>query len=202
MRAGQSFVRLLEVAFAGAATLEAALHVADDGAKRGDILFGQRDQAQIANDVDIGLGGVERDQFGALMHAGGGGVDARGLPPDFVQRGEAIEHQLADDDATLACVVAPFAIPGRDRHRVEARQFFRAGFRLKTDLWEQGALVLAELSLGGAPVGGGFRNTGVGLDGLLDGVGDREGVAVHHGALPHQGIISEGGTREQNNRWN
>ena len=71
---------------------------------RRDVFVRQRDQMSEAHNIDIGLGGIERDQFGALAHAISGRVDARGLSPDFVDRGESIKQQLTDDDGCFALV--------------------------------------------------------------------------------------------------
>jgi hypothetical protein len=56
-----------------------------------EVILGYRYEAQIARHVDIGLGRVESQQLGSLVHARGGGVHARRLTPDLVDRGETIE---------------------------------------------------------------------------------------------------------------
>ena len=101
-RGFHAFAHLLEVAFAGAATLEARFDVAEDSAMRRDVFVCKRDQVREAHHVDIGLRGIERDQLSALAHAIGSSVNARGLPPDFVDRGESIKQQLTDDDGCFA----------------------------------------------------------------------------------------------------
>ena len=80
-----AFTRLLEVALAGAAAAEALLDVSENALVRRDVFLRERDEAGVAHDVDIGFGGVERDQLGALMRARSGSVDARRVAPDLVQ---------------------------------------------------------------------------------------------------------------------
>ena len=94
-------LRLLKVALPGAAAAEALLDVAENPLVRRDVFLRERDKARVADDVDIGFGRVERDQLGALMRARSGSVDARRVAPDLVQRREAIEQQLTDEDRAL-----------------------------------------------------------------------------------------------------
>ena len=80
-----AFSRLLEVALSGAAAAEALLNIAEDAFVRGDILLRQRNKTRVSHDVDVGFGGVERDQLGAFMRARSGSIDPRRVAPDLVQ---------------------------------------------------------------------------------------------------------------------
>src|SRR4029079_5035842 len=96
-----AFTRLLEIALAGAAAAEALLDIAEDPLVRRDVLLREGNKAGVAHDVDIGFGGIERDQLGALVRARSGSVPARSVAPNLVQRRETIEQQLTDEDRTL-----------------------------------------------------------------------------------------------------
>ena len=86
-----AFGGLLKVALSGAAALKALLHVPQDGPVRPDVFLGEGDEAGITYDVEVGLGCIECDQFGAFVRAGRRCVNARRLPPHFVDRRKAIE---------------------------------------------------------------------------------------------------------------
>ena len=79
-----AFAHLLQIAFAGATALEARFNVGEDSAVRCDVFIRKRYQVHIAHNVDVGLRGIQRDQFGALTHAIGGSIDAGCLAPNFV----------------------------------------------------------------------------------------------------------------------
>src|SRR6266702_91314 len=85
-----------------------------------NILLRESNQPKIARHVDIGLGGVQRDQFGSLTNAKRRSVNACRLPPDVVDRSEPIEQQLTDDNGLLAAIP-----PGRSSDSV-ARRFAAA----------------------------------------------------------------------------
>ena len=80
-----AFTRLLEIALPGATAAETLLDVSENALVRRDVFLRERDEAGVADDVDVSFGGVERDQLGALMRARSGSVDARRVAPDLVQ---------------------------------------------------------------------------------------------------------------------
>ena len=67
-------------------------------------MFREANEAQITHHVDIGFGGVQRDQFGPLPDTKRGCVDPRGLAPNVMDRSKSIKEQLSDDDGFLAAV--------------------------------------------------------------------------------------------------
>lgn len=133
-----------------------------------EILLRERDDAGVARHIDIGFGGIKRDQLGTLVHPEGGGVDARGLAPDFVERSEAVEQGLANRDSDFA--------PGHVFAIIDWRrgdiliEHFRAGAGVEPDLRQQCTLTLVEFRLRCAAVCGSLTDTGIGLHGLVDGV--------------------------------
>lgn len=167
-----ALANLLQVAFAGAAAAIARVDVLENLVVDVDVALGDRDELAITHDVDIGLGGIERDEFGALENAGGRGIDARGLPPDLVHGREAIEQKLAHDDRGFLAV-QPLIIAER-RWRDVLVVTLGAGPGFETNLRKAGRLGLAHLGFGRAAVGGRFANARVIMDCLLDRVGDRE----------------------------
>ena len=92
---------LLKIALSGAATAESRVHVRPKSLMCRDVFLGERNQARIANDVDIGFRRIQRGQLRSFKRARCGGVDARRLPPDFVQRRKTIEQQLPNKNRAL-----------------------------------------------------------------------------------------------------
>ena len=89
---------MLQVPFAGAATLEARLNVVEYPLVRHNVFISDCNETRVANDVDVCFGSIQCDQFGPLAHAIRSRVHPGGLPPDFVDRRKAIKEQLPSDD--------------------------------------------------------------------------------------------------------
>ena len=116
------------------------------------------------------------------MRARCGCVDARRLPPHFVDRCKAIEQQLPEKDRTLRAR-HPLAIVERrgdvvQRKRGRVVEFLRAGARFKTHLRQQCALRLPKFRFRRPPVGRGFTDAWIGLHCHPQCVIDRKGRAV------------------------
>ncbi len=134
-----------------------------------NILLRESNQPKIARHVDIGLGGVQRDQFGSLTNAKRRSVNACRLPPDVVDRSEPIEQQLTDDNGLLAAIPPdPSSTSGNRERRSRDNggalvKFFAAPTGIKPNLRKQRALGLPQFRLGRAPVRSGLADARVAL---------------------------------------
>jgi hypothetical protein len=93
---------LLQIAFARPATLEPGVHIGKDPLVGCNVLLRQRHQLHIADDIDVGLGGIQGDQFSSLSDAKRGGINPCGLAPDVMDRGKSIKQQLSNDHRLVA----------------------------------------------------------------------------------------------------
>ena len=65
---------------------------------RCDVFLRKSDKPDVAHNVDVSLGRVERDELGALMGPMCGSVDPCRLTPNFVERGKSVKEQLTHND--------------------------------------------------------------------------------------------------------
>src|SRR5262245_38975279 len=92
---------LLEVALPRAAPAKARFNIRENAPVRGNVYLREGEPSRVADNIDIGFGRIQCDEFRALMRARRCSVDTRGLAPDLVQRRKAIEQQLPDEDGAL-----------------------------------------------------------------------------------------------------
>jgi hypothetical protein len=106
------------------------------------------------------------------MHPRRSGINARGLTPNFIDRSEAIKQQLPYYDR-LGIGAMPIGV-SRSCGRIFIVPPVPAGARFKPHLRQQRGLILPEFRFSGAPIGGGFPDGRVALDGLNNGVVNRK----------------------------
>ncbi len=164
--------RLLEIAFAGTAAIEARLHVLEQGPVHAHVVLGDRDQPGVARHVDVGFRRIECEQLGAFMDASRGRVHAGGLAPDLVDRGETVKQDLAGEDGDRA-PVQPLAATERCRRNVLAESL-RAIAGLDAHLRQQRSLLLAQFGFSRPAVRCSFADAWMGLDSLLERIIDGE----------------------------
>src|SRR5262249_11829090 len=150
---------LLQVALAGASTLEPGIDVVVKRLVGGDIFVSKLDQAPVADHIDVGFGGIQRDQFGAFAGPVSRSIGSCRLPPNLVERSKAIKDRLSHDNRLLATPQIEVVSSRRVDVVVPTSP---SGSRLQPDLWQQRSLVLPQLGFGGATIGGRLPNTRVG----------------------------------------
>src|SRR6266852_5920596 len=104
----------------------------------GDVLLRKANQTYVANNVNIGFRGVERQQLGSFPHASCGGINPCGLPPNVMNRSKSIEKSLSDYDRGLAPISPRTSTYRRHQYATYDTcalvEFFRARTGLNTHL--------------------------------------------------------------------
>src|SRR5882724_10992228 len=93
-RVFDAFSGLFQIAFAGPPARKAGVYVGKNLFMGRDVLFREAHEPKKTDDIDIGFGGVKRDQFGSLSNPKCRSVHPCGLAPNLMYRSEDIKREF------------------------------------------------------------------------------------------------------------